>query len=94
MEVSLPTAYDGDDLQVHLIHEVILPEPVDETPEDPEPEILKDEEKKGLPSIGLIAVLAITMFAGSKQCVCKRLGYVSITFTYIMFRSRKHCECI
>ena len=63
MEVSLPTAYDGDDLQVHLIHEVILPEPVDETPEDPEPEILKDEEKKGLPSIGLIAVLAITMFA-------------------------------
>ena len=31
MEVTLPAAYDGDDLQVHLIHEVILPEPVEET---------------------------------------------------------------
>lgn len=63
MEVTLPTAYDGDDLQVHLIHEVILPEPVEETPSEPINDDSEDEEDSSLPSVSLIAVLAITMFA-------------------------------
>ena len=65
MEVTMPTAYDGNDLQVHLIHEVILPEPEDETPAIPptDDDSSEDDEDSGLPSIGLVAVLAITMFA-------------------------------
>ncbi|DAC40460.1 MAG TPA: hypothetical protein D7H83_02725, partial [Candidatus Poseidoniales archaeon] len=65
MEITMPTAYDGDDLQVHLIHEVILPEPEDETPVIPptDDDSSEDDEDSGLPSVGLVAVLAITMFA-------------------------------
>ena len=65
MEITMPTAYDGDDLQVHLIHEVILPEPEDETPVIPptNDDSSEDDEDSGLPSVGLVAVLAITMFA-------------------------------
>ena len=64
MEVTLPAAYDGDDLEVHLIHEVVLPEPVDEdpvTPADPVEE--EDDEDSGLPSISFIAVLSVIMIA-------------------------------
>ena len=64
MDVTLPTAYDGDDLEVHLIHEVVLPEPVDEdtvTPADPVEE--EDDEDSGLQSISLIAVLSVIMVA-------------------------------
>jgi thiol-disulfide isomerase/thioredoxin len=69
MEVTLPTAYDGDDLEVHLIHEVVLPEPEDEEPLDEEecmiPEGCEDddEEESGLPSISLIAALSVIMVA-------------------------------
>ena len=63
MEVTLPTAYDGDDLQVHLIHEVILPETVEETPSEPIDDGSEDDEDSSLPSVGLVAVLAISMFA-------------------------------
>ena len=63
MEVTMPTAYDGDDLQVHLIHEVILPqaeEPVEE------PQVTEeDDDEDSLPSLGLIAVIGITMFAAA-----------------------------
>ena len=62
MEVTLPAAYDGDDLQVHLIHEVILPEPLEETPSEPVDDDSEDDESS-LPSVGLVAVLAISMFA-------------------------------
>ena len=64
MDVTLPAAYDGDDLEIHLIHEVVLPEPVDEdpvTPADPVEE--EDDEDSGLPSIGFIAVLSVIMVA-------------------------------
>ncbi len=64
MEVTLPAAYDGDDLEIHLIHEVVLPEPVEEdpvTPADPVEE--EDDEDSGLPSIGFIAVLSVIMVA-------------------------------
>ena len=64
MEVTLPTAYDDDDLEVHLIHEVVLPEPVDEdpvTPADPVEE--EDDEDSSLPSISLIAALSVIMVA-------------------------------
>lgn len=62
MEISMPTAYDGDDLQVHLIHEVILPEPVASTPGEPVDDS-EDDEDSSLPSVSLVAVLAISMFA-------------------------------
>ena len=64
MEVTLPAAYDDDDLEVHLIHEVVLPEPVEEdpvTPADPVEE--EDDEDSGLPSISFIAVLSVIMVA-------------------------------
>ena len=64
MDVTLPAAYDGDDLEIHLIHEVVLPEPVDEdpvTPADPVEE--EDDEDSGLPSISFIAVLSVIMVA-------------------------------
>ena len=64
MDVTLPAAYDDDDLEVHLIHEVVLPEPVEEdpvTPADPVEE--EDDEDSGLPSISFIAVLSVIMVA-------------------------------
>ncbi len=63
MEVTLPTAYDGDDLEVHLIHEVVLPEPVDEDPVTPADPVEEDDEDSGLPSISFIAVLSVIMVA-------------------------------
>ena len=63
MEVTLPTAYDDDDLEVHLIHEVVLPEPVDEDPVTPEDPVEEDDEDRGLPSISFIAVLSVIMVA-------------------------------
>ena len=64
MDVTLLTAYDGDDLEVHLIHEVVLPEPVDEDPVAPaDPVEEEDDEDSGLPSIGFIAVLSVIMVA-------------------------------
>ena len=63
-EITLPAAYDGDDLEIHLIHEVILPEPVEETPDENDTPVDEpSEDTSGLPSISLIAVLAITMIA-------------------------------
>ena len=64
MEVILPDAYDGDDLQVHLIHEVVLPKEDIEVPaEQKEEEETEDEDDSSLPSLGLVAVVAMTMFA-------------------------------
>ena len=64
MEVTLPTAYDDDDLEVHLIHEVVLPEPVDEDPVTPiAPVEEEDDEDSSLPSISLIAALSVIMVA-------------------------------
>ena len=60
MEVTMPTAYDGDDLQVHLIHEVILPQ-AEELEE--EPQVSEEGGDDSLPSVGLVAVVGITMFA-------------------------------
>ena len=63
MEVTMPTAYDGDDLEVHLIHEVILPQVED--PEE-EPQVTEeDDDEDSLPSLGLVAVIGITMFAAA-----------------------------
>tara|TARA_B110001452_G_C15238459_1_gene428798 strand:+ start:3696 stop:4703 length:1008 start_codon:yes stop_codon:yes gene_type:complete len=70
MEVILPAAYDDDDLEVHLIHEVMLPETEGEDPVEEEKECMipegcedDDKEEKGLPSIGFIAVLSVIMVA-------------------------------
>jgi hypothetical protein len=63
MEVTMPTAYDGDDLQAHLIHEVILPQA--EEPEE-EPQVTEEDgDEDSLPSLGLVAVIGITMFAAA-----------------------------
>ena len=64
MEITLPQAHDGDDLQIHLIHEVVLPLSDSETPEEPKEENEEDsDDDSALPSIGIVAVLTITMFA-------------------------------
>ena len=64
MEITLPQAHDGDDLQIHLIHEVVLPVSDSETPEEPKDENEEEsDDDSALPSIGVVAVLAITMFA-------------------------------
>ena len=66
MEITLPSAYDDNDLEIHLIHEVILPKVIDaeegDNSEDSDEE--EDSDEDGiLPSIGLLPVLALTMFA-------------------------------
>ena len=62
-EITLPQAYDGDDLEIHLIHEVILPEPEQEV----EPEIpVEDDDgddESSLPSISFVCIIAISMVA-------------------------------
>ena len=63
-EITLPPAYDDNDLEIHLIHEVVLPEPADMEEENPEEPDKEEEDDEGiLPSISLLAVLTITMFA-------------------------------
>ena len=61
-EISLPAAYDGDDLEIHLIHEVVLPEVSEETPKDVE-EDDDSSDDSGLPGLSLIAVLTVAMIA-------------------------------
>ena len=62
-EISLPAAYDGDDLEIHLIHEVVLPEVIDEGPDETSDPDEEDDEDSGLPSISFIAVLSVIMIA-------------------------------
>ena len=47
---------------MHLIHEVILPEPVEETPSERVDDDSEDHESS-IPSVRLLAVLAISMSA-------------------------------
>ncbi len=62
-EITLPQAYDGDDLEIHLIHEVILPEPEQEV--EPKTPVEDDEgdDESSLPSISFVSVIAISMIA-------------------------------
>ena len=66
-DITLPPAYDDNDLEIHLIHEVILPEPVDleeDAPVESDKEEESEDDDEGvLPSLSLLAVLTITMFA-------------------------------
>ena len=59
-EITLPDAFDGDDLEIHLIHEVVLPEP--ETPSIPgdgQDDVADDDEdESSLSSIGMLPALA------------------------------------
>ena len=59
----MPPAYDDNDLEIHLIHEVVLPEPADMEEENPEEPDKEEEDDELMPSISLLAVLTITMFA-------------------------------
>ena len=57
--VSIPSAFDGNDLEVHLIYEVvpIEPEEVEET--------VEDEEEVDTPALSVIATLAMLGLAVS-----------------------------
>ena len=58
-QITLPEAFDGDDLSVHLMYQVINPivEEYNDTLDS------KPVEEKGLPAISLIATLAIIIAA-------------------------------
>ncbi|NCG41924.1 MAG: hypothetical protein GWO84_00055, partial [Euryarchaeota archaeon] len=58
-QISLPDAFDGDDLTVHLIYQLIDPI-VDEEIVAQEP---LTSSEKGLPAVSLIATLAIVVAA-------------------------------
>ena len=60
IDITLPDAYDENDLEIHLIHEVILPEPVEQDPEDANSDSKDDES---MPAINAIAVISATMIA-------------------------------
>ena len=59
-EITLPEAFDGDDLEVHLIHEVVLPEPeAPAIPGDGQDDVVDDDEdESSLSSIGMLPALA------------------------------------
>ena len=59
-EITLPDAFDGDDLEIHLIHEVVLPEPeAPATPGDGQDDVVDDgEDESSLSSIGMLPALA------------------------------------
>ena len=59
-EITLPDAFDGDDLEIHLIHEVVLPEPeVPAIPGDGQDDVVDDDEdESSLSSIGMLPALA------------------------------------
>jgi len=60
MIIDLPEAHDGNDLQLHLIHQIVLPIPDGGI----EPEETNDgEDDSLLPSISLIATLSVVMIA-------------------------------
>ena len=60
IDITLPDAYDENDLEIHLMHEVILPEPVEQDPEDTNSDSKDDES---MPAISAIAVISATMIA-------------------------------
>ena len=59
-EITLPDAFDGDDLEIHLIHEVVLPEPeAPAIPGDGQDDVVDDDEdESSLSSIGMLPALA------------------------------------
>ena len=59
--ITLPTAYDGHDLSVHLIYQFNLPAEAEEPAPAPTPEGLCSEE--GLPAASLIASLCVVFAA-------------------------------
>lgn len=56
-QISLPDAFDGDDLTVHLMYQVINPIVVEDIV------VQEPGDEKGLPSISLITTLAIVVAA-------------------------------
>ena len=59
-EITLPDAFDGDDLEIHLLHEVVLPEPeAPAIPGDNQDDVVDDDEdESSLSSIGMLPALA------------------------------------
>ena len=54
-QISLPDAFDGNDLSVHLIYQIVNPI-VEDGGNENEPQVI---EEKGMPAISLIATLAL-----------------------------------
>ena len=67
--IDLPEEWDEDDFQLSLIHQVILPEPVDENENEPEPkpEPAEDDSMPSLGFVGLIAALMIAAFTVQRK---------------------------
>ena len=60
MDITLPAAYDNDDLEIHLIHEMILPEPeeVEEEEESSEDDEAVEVIEDSMPALGGLAILS------------------------------------
>ena len=52
-QITLPDPWDGDDLRVILLHDVIVPQPSDTTP-DNQSDTDSDKEDSGLSAIGIL----------------------------------------
>ena len=77
--ITIPDAHDGDDLEIHLIHEIVLPEPEpvictedlcwDGSSRDPAdcgcP--VETEPEIGLPALGFFAVISAISLAAIVQ---------------------------
>ncbi|CAI8174040.1 MAG: Uncharacterised protein [Methanobacteriota archaeon] len=57
MDITLPAAYDDDDLEIHLIHEMILPE-LEEEEESSEDDEAVEVIEDSMPALGGLAVLS------------------------------------
>ncbi len=57
--ISIPTANDGDDLEIHLIYLITLPEIIEQ------PEIIKDEDAGALPGFGIVLSLVACLLAAT-----------------------------
>ena len=67
-EITLPEAFDGDDLQLHLLHEVILPAPETTTIVEDNDDDGSENEEDSMPGLGVLPILgAIGISALTKK---------------------------
>ena len=60
--IEIPSAYDGDDLEVHLVYVMTIPEPEDDLPTTTEPE--NDDALPGfMTSLTILAIAAAAMIS-------------------------------
>ena len=67
-EITLPEAFDGDDLQLHLLHEVVLPAPETTTIVEDNDDDGSENEEDSMPGLGVLPILgAIGISALTKK---------------------------